>query len=206
MEGHSLITFNGKIWVPAEMQMHLISWYHNNLQHAGITQLLNTIGMHFGYPGSRRTLKNLYNSVTHVNYIKSRGRNTMVKYLSPQPYRTKHHGKWYILIVWALGSFNTKTKLQENYKTRNSPFSQFLMHALDGSNFLWCKTRRQNTPLTFLTSTGFADIHNLNELSTTMETNSLASNSKNSSKAMATYHNPQQSKTHRQTPSSSAST
>ncbi|KAL7463900.1 hypothetical protein ACHAXS_004253 [Conticribra weissflogii] len=79
IEGHFLVTFNRKIWVPAEMRMHLISWYHENLQHADVTRLLNTIKVHFGYPGIRKDLEELVRSCDICQRYKITGKKNYGK-------------------------------------------------------------------------------------------------------------------------------
>ncbi len=79
IKGHSLVTFNRKIWVPAEMRMHLISWYHKNLQHAGVTQLLNMIETYFGYPGIRKDLEEFVRSCDTCQHYKITGKKQYCK-------------------------------------------------------------------------------------------------------------------------------
>ncbi len=96
IEGHPLITYNGKIWVPAGMRLHLISWYHDNLQHAGVTRLLNTIGTHFGYPGIRKDLEEFVQTCDTCQRYKITGKKQYGKIpLTPalrdkEPWQTIH--------------------------------------------------------------------------------------------------------------------
>jgi hypothetical protein len=47
------MTINGLIWVPKEAQQRIVEWYHSNLQHAGITRTINSIGQTFTWKGLR---------------------------------------------------------------------------------------------------------------------------------------------------------
>ena len=53
IDGNVLTTFDGKVWVPQLLQQRIIDWYHNNLQHAGVTRMIATIGQIFVWPGLR---------------------------------------------------------------------------------------------------------------------------------------------------------
>ena len=44
-------TFNSKVWVPKDLQQIIVKWYHANLQHAGITWIINMIGQTFVWKG-----------------------------------------------------------------------------------------------------------------------------------------------------------
>ena len=50
-------TYKDKVWVPAELQLRIIEWYHLNLQHAGVTRTVNTIVQIFGWPGLHRQVQ-----------------------------------------------------------------------------------------------------------------------------------------------------
>jgi hypothetical protein len=43
----TVTTFNGKVGVPTKLQDRIVEWYHLNLQHAGITRMVNTISQTF---------------------------------------------------------------------------------------------------------------------------------------------------------------
>ena len=51
INGNVLTTFNGKVWVPRLLQQRIVEWYHNNLQHAGVTRMIATINQTFVWPG-----------------------------------------------------------------------------------------------------------------------------------------------------------
>ncbi len=53
-----IITFHGKVWVPANLQERLVEWYHKVLQHAGKTQMINTIGLTFAWKGLATSVGN----------------------------------------------------------------------------------------------------------------------------------------------------
>jgi hypothetical protein len=54
-----VITFKEKVWVPENLQLRLIDWYHKTLGHAGSTQTINSIGQLFGFPGLRSKVEDL---------------------------------------------------------------------------------------------------------------------------------------------------
>jgi hypothetical protein len=45
-----VITFKEKVWVPEDLLLQLIDWYHETLGHAGSTRTINSIGQSFGFP------------------------------------------------------------------------------------------------------------------------------------------------------------
>ncbi len=49
IDGCEVTTFNGKVWVPKELQQRIVEWYHSNLQHAGVKQTINSIGQTFAW-------------------------------------------------------------------------------------------------------------------------------------------------------------
>lgn len=53
LDGNIVYTFNGKVWVPKELQRRIVTWYHENLQHAGVTRTLNSISQTFAWKGLR---------------------------------------------------------------------------------------------------------------------------------------------------------
>ena len=48
-----VVTFNGVIWVPKDIAEGIISWYHENLGHPGVTRTVRTISQNFGWKGLR---------------------------------------------------------------------------------------------------------------------------------------------------------
>jgi hypothetical protein len=48
---NNVTNFNGKVWVPKQLQQWIVKWYHSNLQHAGVTHTINTIGQTFVWKG-----------------------------------------------------------------------------------------------------------------------------------------------------------
>ncbi len=51
IDGVQVMTLDGKVWVPAPLRNRIVSWYHDNLQHAGVTRMINSIGQIFGWTG-----------------------------------------------------------------------------------------------------------------------------------------------------------
>jgi hypothetical protein len=49
INGSTVTTFNGRVWVPKTLQQHIVEWYHDNLQYAGVTRLVNSIGQTFAW-------------------------------------------------------------------------------------------------------------------------------------------------------------
>jgi hypothetical protein len=58
IDGNIVTTFNGKVWVPKSLQQRIVAWYHDNLQHAGVTRLINSIGQTFAWKGLRTMVEN----------------------------------------------------------------------------------------------------------------------------------------------------
>jgi hypothetical protein len=44
INGSGMTTFNGKVWVPKELQQRIVERYLSNLQHVGINRTINSIG------------------------------------------------------------------------------------------------------------------------------------------------------------------
>ncbi len=57
LEGHMLCTVNELIWIPPLLRHLLFEWYHNNLGHAGSTQMLKTINVHFNFKGLMKVVE-----------------------------------------------------------------------------------------------------------------------------------------------------
>jgi hypothetical protein len=53
IDGGEVTTINGLIWVPKKVQQWIVEWYHSNLQHAGITRMINLISQMFTWKGLR---------------------------------------------------------------------------------------------------------------------------------------------------------
>ena len=48
-EKETIATLNGKVVIPTLLLNDMIAWYHENLQHPGITRTYKTISSHFYY-------------------------------------------------------------------------------------------------------------------------------------------------------------
>ena len=56
--GNSTVhTCDGKIWVPSNLQARIIDWYHTNLRHPGVMQMINSIGQTFSWKGMRAQIE-----------------------------------------------------------------------------------------------------------------------------------------------------
>jgi len=53
-----LVCYHGKIVVPANLQKHIIMWYHTTLCHPGINRTEETIGQHLWWPKMRDHISN----------------------------------------------------------------------------------------------------------------------------------------------------
>jgi hypothetical protein len=51
IDSSDVTTFNGKVWVPKELQQQIVEWYHSNLQHADINRTTNSISQTFAWKG-----------------------------------------------------------------------------------------------------------------------------------------------------------
>jgi hypothetical protein len=79
IDGVSVYTFNGKVWVPTSLQQHIVAWYHDSLQHAGITPMIETIGQTFTWKGLWGMVKE------HVSTCDSCQRNKKIIFRNTQP-------------------------------------------------------------------------------------------------------------------------
>ncbi len=52
-----LCMVKGLIWIPPSLCHQLLEWYHINLGHAGSTQMLKTINLHFNFKGIRKAVE-----------------------------------------------------------------------------------------------------------------------------------------------------
>ncbi len=190
IEGNSLVTFNGKIWVPAAMRLHLIKWYHENLQHAGVTRLLNTIEVHFGYPGIRKDLEELIRSCD----ICQRHKITGKKQYGKIPLTPALWGKepWEVVYINCTGPWDIQYKRSRG----RNPNQKLDLLTISNACLGWVKflvmKNKMAKHTAHLFDISFVNILNLGESSMTMEMNSLASNFKNYSKATVSNHNPLQ--------------
>ena len=50
LEGASLTTINGLIYVPQELQHKIVAWYHQYLAHPGQSHMEATIRQNFTWP------------------------------------------------------------------------------------------------------------------------------------------------------------
>jgi hypothetical protein len=57
-----VIIFKEKVWVPEDLQLRLIDWYHETLGHTGNTRTINSIGQSFGFPRLRSKVEDLIRS------------------------------------------------------------------------------------------------------------------------------------------------
>ena len=51
VDGHEVILFNNKIYIPKILRKPILSWYHTALQHPGIQRTERTIRSHLVWPG-----------------------------------------------------------------------------------------------------------------------------------------------------------
>ena len=57
LEGASLMTINGLIYVPQELQHKIVAWYHQYLAHPGQSRMEATIRQNFTWPNIRDHVK-----------------------------------------------------------------------------------------------------------------------------------------------------
>ena len=50
-EGHEVIMFNKKLFVPNKLREQMVNWYHHYLSHPGATRLAKTIQQSCDWPG-----------------------------------------------------------------------------------------------------------------------------------------------------------
>ena len=51
VEGHKIMTINGKIYIPTCICKHILNWYHYNLCHPGVNSLQLTLSQTMYWPG-----------------------------------------------------------------------------------------------------------------------------------------------------------
>ena len=108
LKGQSLTTYNKQIWVPKDMRSHLIQWYHISLMHNVATQMLNTIGIHFGYPGIHHDCEELVKKCNKCQCYKITGKRNYGKI----PLTPKLHDKepWHVIHVNCMGPWTVNFK------------------------------------------------------------------------------------------------
>jgi Integrase zinc binding domain len=57
VDGHKVILFNNKIYIPKIIRMRILSWYHTALQHPGIQRTERTIRSHLVWLGLRKDVE-----------------------------------------------------------------------------------------------------------------------------------------------------
>ena len=106
MNGHKMCTVNGLICITTSMQTQILQWYHRNLQHAGTTRMLATIGIHFRFPGIRAAIEDLIKHCEECQRYKITGKRQYgILPLTPALRDTK---PWEVVHVDCCGPWNVK--------------------------------------------------------------------------------------------------
>ena len=57
VEDTKLTTMNGKIYIPENLQLQTVAWYHEYLSHPGQVRTEQTLRQHFTWPGLRTDVR-----------------------------------------------------------------------------------------------------------------------------------------------------
>jgi hypothetical protein len=71
VEGYAL---EGKILVPASLQLRVIEWYHENLKHSGVTQTISSIVAVFGWRGMHSQVEEFVKTCDECQHHKMVGK------------------------------------------------------------------------------------------------------------------------------------
>jgi hypothetical protein len=64
----------GKILVPASLQLRVIKWYHENLKHSGVTQTISSIVAVFGWRGMHSQVEEFVKTCDECQHHKMVGK------------------------------------------------------------------------------------------------------------------------------------
>ena len=124
------------------MQQQLINWYHSNLQHAGVTHTINTIGQTFAWPG-------LWSMVE--KHIETWTRSHTVRYLLPQPWERRINRQEKVHLdcsgPWKIHFENDKMSKISEIKIH--------IHSMVNTCTNWCEFARINTASSIATTKAF---------------------------------------------------
>ena len=87
--GHSVVTVDGKILVPASLQQRIIRWYHTNLRHPGVTRTANSLAQNFGWRGLRAQVESYVKSCDECQRHKIVGKPNYGEVPETPPQREK---------------------------------------------------------------------------------------------------------------------
>jgi hypothetical protein len=93
-----VIIFKEKVWVPEDMQLRLIDWYHKTWGHTGSTWTIKSISQSFGFPGLRSKVEDLIWSCVTCQCHKRPNKKAYGKLPLASALRNKCHGNAYISI------------------------------------------------------------------------------------------------------------
>ncbi|CAJ1959749.1 unnamed protein product [Cylindrotheca closterium] len=105
VHGTEIILFHKKIYVPKPLRQHVLQWYHDMLQHPGVTRTERTIRQHLTWPGLRHDVE------THVKHCRKCQlcKNPKLKY-GKLPVKEFTYKPWNTICVDLIGPYTVSTK------------------------------------------------------------------------------------------------
>jgi hypothetical protein len=100
-------TFKEKVWIPEDLQLRLIGWYHKTLGHVGSTRTIKSISQTFGFPGLRLRVEDLiWSCNTRQCHKRDQKRRLMESFLLSQHWVMNAIGMHTYQFNWTLDSYN----------------------------------------------------------------------------------------------------
>lgn len=127
-------TLDGKILVPANLQLRVIDWYHSNLHHPGVICTANSIAQNFGWRGMRAQVEEFVKLCDECQRLKIVGKPNYGKLpLVPALHDKAPFEK---LHVDCAGPWTVR--VQDELDSYASPYKIHILSMVDaGSN--WCE-------------------------------------------------------------------
>ena len=130
IDGQLVTTINDRVWVPKELQQRIVTWYHDNLQHAGVTRMVNTIGQTFAWKGLRTMVEKHVASCDSCQCNKQSNKKPYGKIPLTPALRNK--GPWEKVQVDCCGPWTIRYKNEVTGRISN--FSIHLLSMVDVCN------------------------------------------------------------------------
>ena len=160
IDGGEVITIDGLVRVPKESQLKIVDWYHLNLQHAGITRTVNSIGQVSTWEGLRPMVEQHILSCDECQ----RNRNTNKRSYGHIPLTPALRDKdpWEVVHVDCCGPWKIKWFSEETGETKT--FTIYLLSMVDtctgwsGASLPGLILQRHLWFQRYLTGNGFVDM------------------------------------------------
>jgi hypothetical protein len=134
INGGTVTTIDGRVWVPKDAQQRIVDWYHANFSMPGSLERSILLARHSLGKGYERWLRSTFSAATVANVTRLRIRNPTVKFNLSQLSAIEILGRWSILIAAALEKLNGM--LRSRVRSNRELFILFLWwrHAPVGAN------------------------------------------------------------------------